>query len=89
MTEHDEEVEDLWRISHGNYSVKMIDEERLEDDVQKINTMPLHLRAFVLSNSKKIRKISIIPSIDFIQTMFIIQMLTHYTLKAKTGIGII
>ena len=26
----------------------------LEDDVKKVNTMPLHLGAFVLSNSKRI-----------------------------------
>ena len=32
----------------------MIDDEGLEDDVKKMNTMPLHLGSFVLSNSKRI-----------------------------------
>ena len=32
----------------------MIDDKGLEDEVKKLNTMPLHLGAFVLSNSKRI-----------------------------------
>ena len=32
----------------------MIDDEGLEDEVKKLNTMPFHLGAFVLSNSKRI-----------------------------------
>ena len=43
MTEYDERVKDNWRISHGNYIVKMIDDKGLEDEVKKLNTMPLHL----------------------------------------------
>ena len=31
----------------------MIDDVGLEDEVKKLNTMPLHLGAFVLSNSKR------------------------------------
>ena len=31
----------------------MIDDGGLEDEVKKLNTMPLHLEAFVLSNSKR------------------------------------
>ena len=54
MSEYDERVKDYWRISHGNYLVKMIDDKGLEDKVKKLNTMPLHLGAFVLSNSKRI-----------------------------------
>ena len=54
MSEYDERVEDCWKISGINYIVKMIDDAGLEDEVKKINTMPLHLAAFVLSNSKKI-----------------------------------
>ena len=40
----------------GKYQVivKMIDDAGLEDEVKKLNTMPLHLGAFVLSNSKRI-----------------------------------
>ena len=32
----------------------MIDDKGLEDEIKKLNTMPLHLGAFVLSNSKRI-----------------------------------
>ena len=54
QTEYDERVEDYWKISGINYIVKMIDDKGLEDEVKKLNTMPLHLGAFVLSNSKRI-----------------------------------
>ena len=53
-TEYDEKVKDYWKISGINYIVKMIDDKGLEDEIKKINTMPLHLGAFVLSNSKRI-----------------------------------
>ena len=32
----------------------MIDDAGLEDDFKQLNTMPLHLGAFVLSNSNRI-----------------------------------
>ena len=54
MTEYDERVKDYWKISGNNYFVKIIDDAGLEDEVKKLNTMPLHLGAFVLSNSKRI-----------------------------------
>ena len=54
QTEYDERVKDYWKISGINYIVKMIDDAGLEDEVKKINTMPLHLGVFVLSNSKRI-----------------------------------
>ena len=54
QTEYDERVKDYWKISNFNYIVKMIDDAGLEDEVKKLNTMPLHLGAFVLSNSKRI-----------------------------------
>ena len=54
MTEYDERVKDYWKISGINFIFKMIDDRGLEDEVKKLNTMPLHLGAFVLSNSKRI-----------------------------------
>ena len=54
MSEYDERVKDYWRISHRSYIVEMIDGTGLEDEVKKLNTMPLHLGASVLSNSKRI-----------------------------------
>ena len=53
MTEYDERVLDYQRIIYGSYIVKMKDDERLQDEVKKVNTMPLHLGSFVLSNSKR------------------------------------
>ena len=52
--EYDERVKDYWQISGINYIVKMVDDAGLEDEVKKMNIMPLHLGAFVLSNSKKL-----------------------------------
>ena len=54
QTEYDERVRDYWKKSGINYIVKMIDDAGLEEEVKKLNTMPLHLGAFVLSNSKRI-----------------------------------
>ena len=54
MSEYDERVKDYWKISGINYIVKMIDDAELENGVKKLNSMPLHLGAFVLSNSKRI-----------------------------------
>ena len=54
MSEYDERVREYWKISGINYIVKMIDDVGLEDGVKKLNTMPLHVGAFVLSNSKRI-----------------------------------
>ena len=54
MDNYDERVKDYWRISGIKYIVKMIDDPGLEDEVKKLNTMPLHLGAFVLSNSERI-----------------------------------
>ena len=53
MSEYDERVKDFWTISHGIYIVEMNDDKGLEDEVKKLNTMPLHLGAFVLSNSRR------------------------------------
>ena len=47
MAEHDERVLDCQKTIHGNYIVKLRDHAGLEDEVQKFNTMPLHLDAFV------------------------------------------
>ena len=54
MTEYDDRVKDYGKISGNNYIVKMIDDAGLEDGVKNLNTMPLHLGAFVLSSSKRL-----------------------------------
>ena len=53
MSEYDERVKKYWKKSHGNYIVTMTDDAGLEDEVNKLNSKPLHLGAFVLSNSKR------------------------------------
>ena len=67
QTEYDERVKDYWKISNINYIVKMIADPGLEDEVKKLNTMPLHLGAFVLSNSKRIMN-NFIHAIDGLYT---------------------
>ena len=59
ITEFDERVLGYQRINHGNHIVKMRDDEGFLHEVKKVNTMPLHLGAFVLSNSKRIMNIFI------------------------------
>ena len=65
MSQYDERVLDYWKISGINYIVKMIEDAGLEDKVKKLNTMPLHLGAFVLSNSKRIMNSFIHPNNGF------------------------
>ena len=54
MTEFDERVKAYSKVSQGNCIVKMIDDKRLEDEVKKLNMMPLLLRNFVLSKNKRL-----------------------------------
>ena len=70
QTEYDERVKVYWKISGINYIVKMIDDAGLEDEVKKLNTMPLHLGAFVLSNSKRIMN-NFIHAIDGFYTNYV------------------
>ena len=62
-TEYDERVLDYQKIKHGNCIVRLRDDKCLQDEVKKVNTMPLHLGAFVLSNSKRIL-INFIHAVD-------------------------
>ena len=50
QTEYDERVIDYQKNNYGIYIVKSKDDAGLEDEVKKVNTVPLHLGAFVLSN---------------------------------------
>ena len=42
MTEFDERVLEYQKINHGNYIVKLKDDEGLQDEVKKANTLPLN-----------------------------------------------
>ena len=54
MSDYDERVKDYWKIYHGIYIGKMLDDKALEDEVKKLHTMPLHSGALVLINCKRI-----------------------------------
>ena len=47
QTEYDERVLDYQRINYKIYIVKMKDDEGLQDEVKRVNTVPLHLGSFV------------------------------------------
>ena len=81
MSEYDERVIDYWKISGINYIVKMIDDTGLEDEVKNLNTMPLHLGSFVLSNSKRIMNILYTQLTDFIQMISTMKLLTAFILR--------
>ena len=53
QTEYDERVLDYQKIICGNYIVEMKHDEGLQDEVKKVNTLPLQLAVFILSNSKR------------------------------------
>ena len=54
MSEYDERVLDYQKIDYRNIIVKMKDDVGLQAEVKKkVNTMPLLLGDFVLSNSKR------------------------------------
>ena len=53
-TEFDENVLDYWKLSNGNYIVKMKKVDGLDDDCDIKNPLPAVLVAFILSNSKPI-----------------------------------
>ena len=35
LSEHDERVKDYWKVSHGNYTVKVVDDNGLADEGEK------------------------------------------------------
>ena len=63
----------------------MKDDPGLDDQVKKANTMPLHLGALVLSNSKRIMNNFKHAINGFTQMMYIIQRLIVYIMKRNIG----
>ena len=53
-TEYDERVLDYQQVIYGNFIVKLKDDEGLEDEIKKVNTLPLQLVVFILSKSKRL-----------------------------------
>ena len=52
--EYDEKVLDYWKLPKGNYIVKLKKDDGLEGDNDVKITLPSHLGAFILNNSKRI-----------------------------------
>ena len=52
-TEYDENVLDYWKLPDGSYIVKFKKDDGLEGGNDVKNTLPSHLGAFMLSNSKR------------------------------------
>ena len=66
MSEYAERVLDYQKLNCRNYIVKMKDDERLEDEVKKVDTLPIQLAVFILSNSKRIMNNFIHANIGFL-----------------------
>ena len=58
-TEYDKNVLDYWKLPNGSYIVKLKKDAGLEGDNDVKNTLPSHLGAFLLTNSKRIMNIFI------------------------------
>ena len=56
VIDYDERVLDYHKINFGNYFVKLKVDEGVECEVKKVDTLPLQLAGFILSNSKGIMK---------------------------------
>ena len=54
LNEYGEKITDYWSIGNSKYIVKPAQDDDKENDDDKANVMPLHVGAFVLSNSKSI-----------------------------------
>ena len=52
-TENDDNVLDYWRLTNGNYSVKMKKDDGLDDDNDVKSTFPSHLGAFISINFRE------------------------------------
>ena len=68
MTEYDERILDSYKISYGKYIVKLKDDEGIEYEVKKVDTISLQLAVFILSNSKRILN-NFIHAIDGVFTI--------------------
>ena len=55
QTEYDETLLDYWKLPNINYKVKFKKDDGLDDnDCDIKHSLPAHLGAFILSNSKRI-----------------------------------
>ena len=52
--EYDDNVLDYWKLSNGHFILKMKKDDGFDSDNDIKNTLPFHLGAFILGNSKRI-----------------------------------
>ena len=71
-TEADDNVLDYWRLPNENYVVKLKSDNDLGGDEDVRNTLPNHLGAFILRNSKRIIN-------EFIEINGIYKKIIHYS----------
>ena len=65
----------------------MKDDEGIQDELKKVNTLPLQLAVSILSNSKRITN-NFIHAIDgFYTNDVFLQILIHYISKVRIGIN--
>ena len=64
-TEYDDNVLDYWRLPNENFFVKIKKDDGLKGDIDVKNTLPSHLGALILSNSKRIMNDFIRETNDF------------------------
>ena len=67
-TEYDERVLDYQKTIFGSYIGKMTDDEGLQDEVKKVNTLAFQLTVFILSNNSKRILNNFIHAIDGFHT---------------------
>ena len=58
-TEFDESVLENWRLPNENYVLKMKKYDRLDDDRDNRNSVPVVFGAFILGNSRQIMNVFI------------------------------
>ena len=58
-TEYDDNVLDYLKSPNGNYILKLKEDDGLDSDNDVKKTLPSHLGAFILSNSKRFMNIFI------------------------------
>ena len=53
LTEYDGRVKENWSIGSGDYIVKLAEDESKKDDKNEAIVMPVHLGAFLMSNTER------------------------------------
>ena len=88
QAESDHNVLDYWKLPNRTYFVKIKKDDELDVVKYVKNTLPAHLRAFVLSNSKRIR-ITFIKNIYFFTKLKYFREIRTVCILKKKLLGVI